>query len=150
MSRSVLFAAVLVGAAFASIPASAGGHCDIAVEGAVTATGRSKGGNSELTSDYWFNPDELAQAVRIMTGMVGSKNDDQAKKDQRVADALKRDPKIATFIFNCMADDITVNFLPNGTYADVPFGAKKYTIAKGSPSRARLRCSRAFAARATS
>jgi hypothetical protein len=103
------------------------GSCEVTVEGAVTASGKSQGGVRDFGTDYWYTPEELEAAVKQMVGLTSKKEAEPAK----VAEAMKKDPKITTFILNCMTPDVTLSFLPQGKYADVPFGPKKYAVHKG-------------------
>lgn len=116
-----VFVAVFAGVAHA--------ECEVSVDGEVKATGKSKGGGArEFNSDYWYTPDELDKAVESMANVFGG---DVKDKDKKIAEAKKKDPKIMTFIFNCIPEGEALKFMfvPNGKYKDVPFGPKKYTLA---------------------
>src|SRR5262245_50219137 len=118
--RAVLCACVLAAAG----PASAGdlGAGTIAVEGAGPVSGKSNGGPHEVGTDYWYKPDELAQAVKVLHALGKTGPD----ADKAIAAAMQADPKNYALVFNCLAGDVRVSLLPGhgSRYADVPFGPK--------------------------
>jgi hypothetical protein len=118
--QKILVAMVLAMTAYSP---PAGAQCEVTVEGAVTASGRSKASAMELTTDYWFGPGELEAVLRAMEGGKTG-----AEVDAKIAKQLADDPVFATLIFNCMTEAATINFLPQGKYADVPFKPRKYVV----------------------
>lgn len=94
------------------------GSCDVTFEGDLQKTYRSPGGASALGSDYFMNEEEIRQALKTFVG------------EAKVEEALRRDPKIYTLIVNCGVDDLNLNFGAgaDSTYADIPFGPKKYEV----------------------
>lgn len=97
------------------------GSCKVSVTGAVTKTFEAPGGMSALGSDYFMSDDELRKALAVLSGPDG------------VDEAMKKDPRIYTLIVNCVTKGLNLNFLPGKgtTYADVPFGPKRYAITSG-------------------
>jgi hypothetical protein len=97
------------------------GSCKVSVTGAVTKTVEAPGGMSALGSDHFMSDEEMRKALAVLSGADG------------IDEAMKKDPRIYTLIVNCVADGVSVNFLPgNGSqYADVPFGPKRYDIKSG-------------------
>lgn len=96
------------------------GACEVTFEGDLQKTYRSPGGASALGSDYFMNDAELREALKMLAG---------AKVDE----AMRKDPKIYTLIVNCSIDDLNLAFGAgtDSTYADIPFGPKKYQVGNG-------------------
>lgn len=94
------------------------GSCEVTFEGDLQKTYRSPGGASALGSDYFMNEEEIEQALKMFVG------------EAKVAEAMRRDPKLYTLIVNCGVDDLNLNFGAgaDSTYADIPFGPKKYEV----------------------
>ncbi len=97
------------------------GSCKVSVTGAVTKTFEAPGSMSALGSDYFMNDEEMRKALTVLSGADG------------VEEAMKQDPRIYTLLVNCVADGLNLNFVPGkgSTYADVPFGPKRYEIKTG-------------------
>jgi hypothetical protein len=97
------------------------GSCDVTFEGDVQKTFRSPGGVSALGSDYFMNDAELRKALEMFAG------------PGKVEEAMKKDPKIYTLIVNCGVDELGLSFGAgtDSTYADIPFGPKKYEVGNG-------------------
>jgi hypothetical protein len=121
--KTLIFVALLV-----ALAGQARAQCEASVEGSVSASGKSPGGVGEFGTDYWMTDDELKQGLKVMA-KFGKKDKDV---DAAVAKAMKDDPRIYTFLFNCQAGDVHVSFMPaNGSrYKDNPFGPKKYKVQK--------------------
>lgn len=94
------------------------GSCEVTFEGDLQKTYRSPGGASALGSDYFMNEAETRQALKMFVG------------EAKVEEAMRRDPKLYTLIVNCGVDDLNLNFGSgtDSTYADIPFGPKKYEV----------------------
>ncbi len=97
------------------------GACEVTFEGDLQKTYRSPGGASALGSDYFMNDAELRQALKMLAGPA------------KVEEAMKKDPRLYVLIVSCSIDDLNLSFGAgaNSTYADVPFGPKKYEIGNG-------------------
>lgn len=107
------------------------GRCKVDVTGDVTASaeGVRQGltdGKVSFGSDHWMTEDELKTALRVMAGL----GDEKVDKEAKVAEGMKRDPRLFVFIMNCGNDKVSVSFLPgnDSKYADIPRGPKKYPI----------------------
>lgn len=94
------------------------GSCEVTFEGDLQKTYRSPGGASALGSDYFMNEEEIKQALKMFVG------------EAKVEEAMRRDPKLYTLIVNCGVDDLNLNFGAgaDSTYADIPFGPKRYEV----------------------
>ena len=123
--RPLLLASFLVAAAGSSALADPlpQGSCELTVSGAVTASGKSKGGVMEVGTDYWFTREEAEDMYRQRRSGKPA-----AEVEAFVAEMMKKDPRFMTLIVNCITDAATINFMPEGKYADVPFKAKTYTV----------------------
>jgi hypothetical protein len=118
-------AAALLLASASSVAAAPKGICEVTVDGALTASGRGAADRSDAATDYWFEPQELARAVRLL---VRSQGGDEGA----VAAAMKHDPKIVALDLNCPAGDLKLHFqpAPDSTYDDVPFAPHRYVVVK--------------------
>ncbi|MBK7539776.1 MAG: hypothetical protein IPI49_31385 [Myxococcales bacterium] len=65
-----------------------------------------------------MNDDELRESLKMLAGPA------------KVEEAMKHDPKLMLLVVNCSVDDLALNFGAGAasTYADFPFGPKKYEI----------------------
>jgi hypothetical protein len=124
---------VMIAMVLGAVSARANAECEVTVERAVTASGKSKGGIAEFGTDYWLTEKDMEKAITALV-RLGKSGDDPAK---RVAEAMKKDPKIYALIFNCQTGEADVSFVPaNGSkYKDVPYGPKKYKVARGFKSK---------------
>lgn len=104
------------------------GSCEVTFEGDLQKTYRSPGGASALGSDYFMNEEETRIALKAFVG------------EAKVEEAMRRDPKIYTLIVNCGVEDLNLNFGAgtDSTYADIPFGPKKYEVGNGKGQMAML------------
>jgi hypothetical protein len=114
---------------------SGAGSCEVKVSGDEDVSFSSGGGIAAVGSDYWYSDEELRTSLRMMARLGGGKND--AELDREVDAAMKQDPRLTLLVLNCgLGTDESggsVSLLPGNEsrYADVPFGPKTYTIAKG-------------------
>jgi hypothetical protein len=107
------------------------GRCKIDVTGDVTASAESvrhglTDAKVSFGSDHWMTDDELKTAMRVMVNM----GDEGGDKDAKVAEAMKKDPRLFLFILNCGAEKLSLSLIPgnDSKYADVPKAPKKYVI----------------------
>ncbi len=112
------------------------GRCKIDVTGDVTASAEGvrravSDTKVSFATDYWLTDGELKTALSVMVGL-GDK--DKGDKDAKVAEAMKKDPRLFVFIMNCGDDDVSVSLLPGkgSRYADIPHAPKKYVVTKGA------------------
>ena len=112
------------------------GRCKIDVTGDLTASAeavRRTANDTKVSfgTDYWLSDDELKTAMRVMVGLGDDKGVD---KDAKVAEAMKKDPRLFVFIMNCGAGDVSLSVLPgkDSRYADIPREPKKYVVTKGA------------------
>jgi hypothetical protein len=112
------------------------GRCKIDVSGDMTASAevvRRAVTDTKVSfaTDYWLSDDELKTAMRVMVGLGDDKGVD---KDAKVAEAMKKDPRLFVFIMNCGGEDVSLSVLPgkDSRYADIPREPKKYVVTKGA------------------
>jgi hypothetical protein len=114
---------------------SGAGRCEVNVSGDENVSFSSGGGVAAVGSDYWYSEDELRKSLRALARLGGAKSD--AEIDREVDAAMKQDPRLTLLVVNCGSPGDkaggSLSLLPGNEsrYADVPFGAKSYTIASG-------------------
>ena len=114
---------------------SGAGRCEVKVSGDENVSFSSGGGPAAVGTDYWYSDAELRQSLRMLEKVGGSSKSD-AEIDRAVDAAMRQDPRFMLLVVNCgnaAEKNGSVSLLPGegSKYADVPFGAKSYTIAKG-------------------
>lgn len=110
------------------------GSCEMKVSGDVTKTVTSGGGSGAVGADYWMTDDEMRTALKAIAQIFDKKSD--AELEREVAASMKEDPRLVLLIINCGSAggaDGSLSLMPgaDSKYANVPFGPKSYTIAKG-------------------
>jgi hypothetical protein len=111
------------------------GRCKIDVTGDMTASvapvrHAATDAKINFATDHWLSEDELKTALRVIAGL----GDDKGDREAKVAEAMKKDPRLFVFIMNCGEKDVSMSvFAGNGSrYADIPRQPKKYVVTEGA------------------
>jgi hypothetical protein len=112
------------------------GRCKIDVTGDITASTEPvrhavSDTKVSVATDYWLTDDELKTALRVIAGLGDDKGVD---RDAKVAEAMRKDPRLFVFMMSCGDDDVTLSVLPgnDSRYADIPRAPKKYVVARNA------------------
>lgn len=109
---------------------AAGGRCEVAITGDLTARFTAPNGMSAVGTDYWSTEQEMRETL---TTFVREEQVPQVAIAATVDARMKEDPRIRLLFLNCSSDRFSVTLVPSASSRSehVPFAPRQYAITKG-------------------